>query len=308
MSEQSDRNIVKIPLSSVRLDESNPRKEFIAIDEFAESLQDTNDIEVPIIVEELGGGGYILVDGERRLRSAKKAGLNYIWADVRKSLSPVERGILRAKLNFQHWNWETGEGVKQLNGLYDAWLETKHEERLSEKKGRRLEFARLIGISDRSLEEKLAFGDTARQSGIKSVPALDALMEERMTFEAARKIAHRTPATQQAIIARAEELRKRQDAPIITKKEIIQARAEYEVRRPESKDKRDAEAYDDIQKAFRRIAYETSTIRDRAKFIYKADSAREAMEMMDSLGQSFLSIEADLEKRFPALKPRRVSR
>ena len=86
------------------------------------------------------------------------------------------------------------------------------------------------------------------------------------------------PAAQRVIIERAEELRKRQNAPIITKKEVLQAKAEYEVRKPESKDQRDTEAYDDIRKSFQRMTYETDTIRDRVKFVYRGDTAREVME------------------------------
>lgn len=308
MSIQQQRNIVRIPLSSIRADEKNPRKTFQEVEEFADSIHDANDIEVPIIVEDLGGKNYFLVDGERRLRAAQKAGLTSIWADVRESLSDVERGILRAKLNFQHWNWETAEGVKQLNGLYDAWLEMKGEKRLSDKRGRRQEFARLIGISEGSLQEKLRFGDTAARSLDGTVPALEALGKERMTFEAARKIAGRDPIAQQAIIERAEKIAERQEVPIITKKELLQAKAEYEVRKPTTKAKRDEEAIDDIRRSYRRITEETAIIRDRAKFLYNANSARATIEMLDAIGDTVVSIEGEVEKKFPGVKPRRGSR
>jgi ParB-like chromosome segregation protein Spo0J len=308
VSRQAERNIVRIPISSVRADENNPRKTFQEVDEFADSIHTAYDIEVPIIVEDLGGKNYFLVDGERRLRAAKKAGLTSIWADVRDSLNDVERGILRAKLNFQHWNWETAEGVKQLNGLYDAWLETQGQKRLIETKGMRQKFARLIGISEGSLGEKLRFGDTAARSIDGKVPALEALREEKMTFEAARKIAGRDPVVQQAIIERAEKIAKRQEAPVITKKELLQAKAEYEVRKPTSKAKRDQEAIDDIRKSYLRITDQTAVIRDRAKFLFNADSARATIEMLDALGDTIVAIEGEVVKRFPAVKPRRGSK
>ncbi len=310
VNQPQERNIVRIPISSVRVDERNPRKTFQEVDQFAESIQKTADIEIPIIVENLGGKNYFLVDGERRLRAAKKAGLTYIWADIRETLGDVERGILRAKLNFQHWSWETGEGVRQLNGLYDAWLGTKNEARPNDKRGRREEFGRLIGISQASLREKLAFGDSAARSGVEKVPALEALEEERMTFEAARKVATHRPVDQKAIIARAEELRLSRESPPqkITKKELVEAKREYAVRKPESKDKRDGLAYKDIVLSYRRMVDQAAEIRDRSKLVYKADTAREVMEMMEALGKTFLNIEDDLKKRFPAVEPRRGSR
>jgi ParB-like chromosome segregation protein Spo0J len=310
LSEQVGRNIVRIPLSSIRADEKNPRKTFQEVDQLAESIQKTTDIEVPIIVEDLGGKNYFLVDGERRLRAARKAGLTYIWADVRQSLGDVERGIIRAKLNFQHWNWETGEGVKQLNGLYDAWLESKKEARPNESRGRREEFERLIGISQASLREKLAFGDSAVRAHTKSTPALRALEDERMTFEAARKIASHKPADQRAIIERAEELRLSRETPPkkITETELVQAKREYAVTKTESKEDKDGLAYKDIVLSYRRMVDQATEIRDRSRSVYKADTAREVMEMMEALGKTFVNIEEDLKKRFPAVEPRRVSR
>ncbi len=310
LSKQSTRNIVRIPLSSVRVDEKNPRKTFEAIEEFAESIEEGKDFEVPIIVENLGKGNYFLIDGERRLRASKKAGLGYLWADVRETLSDLERGILRARLNFQHKNWSSDEQVSQINGLYDAWLDSKDEERPNEKAGRRKEFARVVGISEASLREYLSFGDSAIGTRFKTSPAMKALERGTATFESMRKIAHKDPVAQQAIIKRAEELRKEQPKderePVITKRTVVPAKAEYEVKTAPSKDEKNAEAYNDIRAAYRHMVGDAGTIRDRAKYLYKADNAREVLEMLDSMGKTIISIQSEVEKRFPSVKPRRV--
>lgn len=67
--------IITIPLKDMKPDDSQPRKYFDqeAMDRLTQSIKD-NGIESPITVRE-NGKAYIIVDGERRWRAAKSAGL-----------------------------------------------------------------------------------------------------------------------------------------------------------------------------------------------------------------------------------------
>jgi hypothetical protein len=95
--------------------------------------------------------------------------------------------------------------------------------------------------------------------------------------------------------------------PIVRRHDLLRARDEYEVNQAVSKKDKNTEAFDDIRKSYRRITDESAVIRDRSKHIYNADSAREVLEMLDSIGQTVTSIEGELVKKFPGLKPRRGS-
>src|ERR671916_2533545 len=69
----------ELPLSQIRPNPYQPRKEFRAEDlaELQASL-DANGLLQPIVVRPSGPGGYELIAGERRLRAATQPG----WSDI----------------------------------------------------------------------------------------------------------------------------------------------------------------------------------------------------------------------------------
>jgi ParB family chromosome partitioning protein len=73
-----------LPLDKIKANPSQPRKHFdeTALEELAASMREHGVIE-PIIVEEAGGGFYLVVAGERRCRAAILAGLREVPALVR---------------------------------------------------------------------------------------------------------------------------------------------------------------------------------------------------------------------------------
>jgi ParB family transcriptional regulator, chromosome partitioning protein len=75
--------VLELPIESIDADPHQPRTEFNedTINELAESLRRSGQIQ-PIEVRE-AGGRYVLVDGERRLRAAKRASLATLRALVR---------------------------------------------------------------------------------------------------------------------------------------------------------------------------------------------------------------------------------
>jgi ParB family transcriptional regulator, chromosome partitioning protein len=74
-----------VPIGKLKPNPNQPRKDFDpgSLGELAESIRSHGVIQ-PIIVEEDGSGGYIIVAGERRFRAASLAGLEEVPVIVRK--------------------------------------------------------------------------------------------------------------------------------------------------------------------------------------------------------------------------------
>jgi ParB/RepB/Spo0J family partition protein len=85
----------RIPLDRILPNPEQPRKDFdpLALESLAASIRE-HDVLVPIVVEACQGG-YILQDGERRLRAAKMAGLSDIPAVIH---PPLEGDAPQARL------------------------------------------------------------------------------------------------------------------------------------------------------------------------------------------------------------------
>ena len=78
--------VADIEIDHIRPNPYQPRKDFdeAALDELAESIRQLGIIQ-PITVRALGGGRFEVISGERRLRSARRAGLKRIPAYVREA-------------------------------------------------------------------------------------------------------------------------------------------------------------------------------------------------------------------------------
>lgn len=77
---------MKLPIDSIIPNPEQPRQEFDAqaLHELTQSIR-TYGLLQPITVESAGDSGYILIDGERRLRACRLAGLSEIDATIRPS-------------------------------------------------------------------------------------------------------------------------------------------------------------------------------------------------------------------------------
>ena len=95
-----------IALGMVKPDPKNPRQDFEPklLKELENSIK-ANGILNPLVVEEMGGGAYLLVDGERRYRAAKNLGLKEVPVTVMESMTDAERLVKRFHLQEQHSNW-----------------------------------------------------------------------------------------------------------------------------------------------------------------------------------------------------------
>lgn len=86
-------NIKEISLSEIKPDPDQPRKTFDAeaMERLTQSIRD-NGIEQPIIVRK-NGAGYVIIDGERRWRAAKEAGLREIPSIIGTSEDILEKQL-----------------------------------------------------------------------------------------------------------------------------------------------------------------------------------------------------------------------
>lgn len=91
----------EIPVDSISPNPEQPRQAFDT-DQMAELLQSVkaHGVLAPIVVER-NGAGFILIDGERRWRAAKAAGLRTIPATIRKSESERNHLVQALILNLQ---------------------------------------------------------------------------------------------------------------------------------------------------------------------------------------------------------------
>ena len=132
-AELNQKTIKDIDLNQIKPNRFQPRQEFNEekIDELTLSIS-KHGILSPILVRETGAGGYELIAGERRLRAAKKAGLESAPCLIdaaedqtalelalienlqREDLNPIEeaRGYDRLKKEFNL----TQEGIAEVTG------------------------------------------------------------------------------------------------------------------------------------------------------------------------------------------------
>jgi hypothetical protein len=121
-------NIEYLPIESIKIDSNQPRKIFDeeSLGQLKESIREKN-IEVPLIVRECKENDsiYILLDGERRLRSAKSLNMREVPCiiDNLKSVHPKMQEIdvvsKQLRLDFLK-NKLTGEELDEA--VYNLWL------------------------------------------------------------------------------------------------------------------------------------------------------------------------------------------
>ena len=110
-----------IRVKDILADEDQPRKFFDAskMKALAESIK-RDGIMQPLIVEEMGKGKYLLIDGERRFRAAIQVGLAVVPAIVEPHRDETERKIRQFALQEQHESWTPVEKAIALLGLAAA--------------------------------------------------------------------------------------------------------------------------------------------------------------------------------------------
>lgn len=100
----------RIPLSQIEADPNQPRIDFepIGMKRLYESVA-SKGILAPLILEKMKNGHYLIVDGERRFRTATKLGLKDVPGVVMEPMSEIERIVARFNIQEQQQSWSSYE-------------------------------------------------------------------------------------------------------------------------------------------------------------------------------------------------------
>lgn len=111
----TEKNVQLLDVKKILPDENQPRKFFDAQKMFQikQSIKN-NGIKQPLIVEDIGGGKYLLIDGERRYRSALELGLKTVPAIVEAPSNEGERLILQFGIQENQESWTPIEKAMAL--------------------------------------------------------------------------------------------------------------------------------------------------------------------------------------------------
>lgn len=144
-------------------DENQPRKYFDAVKlhSLKESIK-KHGIMSPLIVQDMGAGKFLLVDGERRFRAAVDLGFKEVPAMVEKPSSASERLVRQFNVQEQHEEWTPIEKAQAIIHL-------------SEELGLSLrDTCRVLGVSLSDTTKYVAFAElTDKASYVKSEVPLD---------------------------------------------------------------------------------------------------------------------------------------
>lgn len=119
----TDSNVMVAAPSDIRPNPENPRlvfreKELLEL----EASIATNGILVPLTVYTSSDGGYVLLDGERRWRCAKKLGLRRVPVIIQPEPSPIQNIMMMFAIHNARSDWDplpTALKLKQLEELYE---------------------------------------------------------------------------------------------------------------------------------------------------------------------------------------------
>ncbi|KKM67187.1 hypothetical protein LCGC14_1473740 [marine sediment metagenome] len=108
----------KIEISKLVADPEQPRQEFepMAMKRLEESVKKQG-ILVPLTVEKQKDGTFLIIDGERRFRTAKKLGLKVVPIIVHEAMDNFERMVTRFHLQEQHTNWSSFDKARAINSI-----------------------------------------------------------------------------------------------------------------------------------------------------------------------------------------------
>lgn len=128
-------DLVHLKVSDIHADPGNPREEFPQdeLDRLAESIDQVG-ILVPVVVYEVAGKGYRLLDGERRWRCAKVLGLSEIPAVIVDQPDDGARLLQMFNIHLVREQWKEIPTSHALKHLMEATGITDNKE-LSQRTG-----------------------------------------------------------------------------------------------------------------------------------------------------------------------------
>ncbi len=108
-----------VKLSSIVPDPDQPRQEFDPVHlRLLEKSIASQGILNPLVIEDMGQGKYLLIDGERRYRASKNLGLKEVPATIVPAMNEFDRLIKRFHLQEQAraWNYlDKATAIRQLS-------------------------------------------------------------------------------------------------------------------------------------------------------------------------------------------------
>ena len=192
-----------IPIEKILPNPEQPRKAFdqAQLDELAQSIRE-NGVILPIVVEEAPDGFFILIDGERRVRASRMAGLAEIPASISPSLngSGKRDRLTRALVaNIQRADLNPIEEARAYDGLRNCGMTVKN---ISLKIGinqtriaQRLQLLKL----DAEIQELIAAGRLSKDSRV--VESLLSIPDDTARVELAQALAGRSASIQTCVKA-----------------------------------------------------------------------------------------------------------
>jgi ParB family chromosome partitioning protein len=184
VNESKDGDIIEIPLSEIRSNPYQPRKEFDeeALKELADSIKEHGIIQ-PIIVKK-SIKGYEIVAGERRTRASKMAGKTTIPAII-KDYTDQEMMEIALAENILRQNLNPIEEAEQFKKIIDTTGNTQEE--VAKKFGKsRSYITNLLGLLD--LPDTTKNYVTERKISMGHARVLSKISDENKVNELANKI------------------------------------------------------------------------------------------------------------------------
>ncbi len=149
------RKMETIKLSLIKPDPKQPRQEFDPADllQLKKSIA-SHGILRPLMVEKNGKGTYLLIDGERRYKSAHQLGLKEVPVEIYESMTELERFIKRFHVQSQHKDWSYFDKARAIKYMVDLGSLNPKEvgEVLGIPLNRVSDFLSLLQLSKRSQE------------------------------------------------------------------------------------------------------------------------------------------------------------
>jgi ParB family chromosome partitioning protein len=170
---KTDGSPSMIDISSIKTNPNQPRKIFKEkdLEELTESIKE-NGIILPLIVVSLDDGKFELVAGERRLRAAKKAGLEQVPVIIKRA-TDKEKMVMAIIENVQRSDLNCVEEALAYYQLMNEFKLTQEEvaKKLGKERSSVANFLRILNLPRPVLEllqkETISFGHAKILVGVK---------------------------------------------------------------------------------------------------------------------------------------------
>lgn len=162
-----------VPVSKIKANPGQPRKIFKEkeLEELSQSIKE-NGIIQPLVVVELGDGGFELVAGERRMRAAKRAGLEQVPVVVKKA-TDKEKMVMAIIENVQRSDLNCVEEALAYYQLMEDFQLTQEEvaKKLGKERSSIANYLRILKLPreviERLQKEELTFGHAKVLAALK---------------------------------------------------------------------------------------------------------------------------------------------